>query len=151
MYGARSLAASLSLAIGVLLSSSAAKAGVVLITAEEAQLAPPQLVASSRGITRAPRIELSAEDEAPLHSPFHLRLQFHAFGGSSIDPNSVTITYLRRSNVDLTPRVRPFIRQTGIDIPDAEAPPGAHMIRVYVTDSDGRQATANFTLNVAPD
>lgn len=137
-------------AVLLLVSLPAAKAGVVLITQDEARLPPPQQLASSRGITRGPRIELSAADEGRLHSPFRFTLRFHAFGGSSIDPNSVAITYLRSSEIDLTPRVRPFVRQTGIDIPDAEAPPGEHVIRVNIRDSEGRQATANFTLAVAP-
>jgi hypothetical protein len=62
-------------------------------------------------------------------SPVHFALDFRAFGGSSIDPNAVAITYLRRSEIDLALRVRPYVRQTGIDLPDAEAPPGEHAIR----------------------
>ena len=130
---------------------STARAGIVLITAEEARLPPPQNVAWSRGITRAPRIELAAADERHLHSPIHFQLRFHAFGGSSIDVGSVEITYLRISNVDLTPRLRPFIRAAGIDVLDAEVPPGEHLIRVNVRDSEGRQATSNFVLSVSPE
>jgi hypothetical protein len=134
----------------LLASLSLAQAGVVLITVDEARLPPPQQVAWSRGITRAPRIELSPLDDGHLHSPFHFKLKFRAFGGSSIDPNSVAVTYVRGSNIDITSRVRPFANASGIDIPDAEAPPGEHLIKVTVSDSEGRQGVANFTLSVAP-
>jgi hypothetical protein len=130
---------------------STARAGIVLITAEEARLPPPQNAAWSRGITRAPRIELAAADDGHLHSPIHFQLRLHAFGGASIDVGSVEVTYLRISNIDLTPRLRPFIRATGIDVPEAEIPPGEHMIRVNVRDSEGRQATSNFVLSISPD
>lgn len=127
-----------------------ASAGVILITPEEARLPASKQVASSRAITRGPRIEVSDLDDGKLHSPLHLKLKFLAFGGSSIDMNTLTVTYLRGSNIDLTQRIKPFVRPTGIDIPDAEVPPGEHAIRVDLKDSDGRPATVSFLLAVAP-
>jgi hypothetical protein len=35
-------------------------------------------------------------------------------------------------------------------MPEAELPPGEYMVRVDVKDSDGRPATASFTLTVLP-
>ncbi len=125
-------------------------AGVVLITPEEANLPAPKQLASSRAITRGPRIEVSDLDDGKLHSPLHFKLRFRAFGGSSIDLDSLAVTYLRGSNIDLTPRVKAFVRPTGIDIPDAVVPPGEHAIRVDLKDSEGRAVTVNFLLAVAP-
>jgi hypothetical protein len=136
----------------IMTAAPKAGAGVILITPEEAQLPAPkpmQLV-SSRAITRGPRIEVSGIDDGKLHSPLHFKLKFLAFGGSAVDINTVTVTYLRGPNIDLTERIRPFVRPTGIDIPDAEVPPGEHAIRVDLKDSDGRSATANFVLAVSP-
>jgi hypothetical protein len=127
-----------------------AAAGVILITPEEAKLPAPTQLASTRAITRGPRIEVSNLDDGKLHSPLHFNLKFRAFGGSSIDLDSLSVTYLRGSNVDLTQRVRPYARPTGIDIPDAEVPPGEHAIRVDLKDSEGRAATVNFVLAVTP-
>jgi hypothetical protein len=127
-----------------------ATAGVILITPEEAKLPAPKQIASSRAITRGPRIEVLDIDDGKLHSPLHFKLRFLAFGGSAIDMNAVTVTYLRGPNVDLTERIKPFVRPTGIDIPDAEVPPGEHAIRVDLKDTDGRSATANFVLTVSP-
>ena len=45
-------------------------------------------------------------------------------GGAKIDTDSVRMTYLRTSNVDPTPRIKPFVQTTGIEIPDVELPAG---------------------------
>jgi hypothetical protein len=129
---------------------STANAGVVLITPEEAKLPAPKQIADSRAITRGPRIEISDIDDGKLQSPLHFKLKFRSYGGSSIDVGSVTVTYLRSPNVDLTERVKPYLRSTGIDIPDAEVPPGEHAIRIDLKDSEGRSANTSFLLAVAP-
>ena len=107
------------------------------------------MVADRRGITRGPKIKLLDESE-PVHSPMHLQVTFESFGGAKIDLESVKVTYLRTPNVDLTPRVKPFVQGAGIDIPDVELPLGEHMVRIDVKDSDGRIGTTSFVLKVAP-
>jgi hypothetical protein len=130
---------------------SSARANHLLISEEEAKLPPPKgaVVADRRGITRGPRIEVVGEREQN-HSPLHLQLKFESFGGSKIDPGSLRVTYLRNPNVDLTDRVRSFASVSGLDMPDAELPPGDHMIRVDIKDSDGRAGTTSFLLKVLP-
>jgi len=134
------------------LAGTRALAGTVLITPDEAKRPPAKGATGmdSRGITRGPHIELADIDKGEVHSPLHLLIRFQAFGGASIDLNGLQVTYLRMPSVDLTPRVKPFAQPTGIDIPDAELPPGDHPVRVDVRDSDGRVATANFVLKVTP-
>lgn len=124
-------------------------AGVVLITPEEASLPAPRQVASARAITRGPRIEVSSIDEGKLDSPLHFKLKFLAFGGSAIDVNTLAVTYFRGPNIDLTNRIRPYAKPSGIDIPDAEVPPGEHSIRIDVKDTDGRIGSLNFILAVS--
>ena len=133
------------------LVSPSARANNLLISEEEAKLPPPKgaVVADRRGITRGPRIEVVGEREQN-HSPLHLQLKFESFGGSKIDPGSLRVTYLRNPNVDLTERVRSFASVSGLDMPDAELPPGDHMIRVDIRDSDGRIGTTSFLLKVVP-
>ena len=123
-------------------------ANLVLITADEAKLPPPQgVVASSRGVTRGPKVELVSQPGA-LHSPSPLQLKFQTFGGAKIDVEAVQATYLRTPNVDLTPRIKPFVTLGGINVPAAELPPGEHILRVDIKDSDGRSGTATFVLKV---
>ena len=70
------------------------------------------------------------------------------------DPNAKTddvkVIYLKQPNVDLTPRVKAFVQPTGIDMPDAQLPPGDHLVRIDVKDSEGRVSTTSFVLKIAP-
>jgi hypothetical protein len=126
-----------------------ARAGVVLITPEEAQLPTPKGVFAQRAITRGPRIELSDSDSGELRSPLRLQLKFRGFGGASINLDSLRVTYLKQPNVDLTSRVKPYAQPAGIEIPDAEAPPGQHFVRIEIQDSEGRRTITTFLLNVS--
>jgi len=123
-----------------------------LITEEEAKL-PPQKGAvpnSGRGITRGPKITLPNEEAASQASPIRLQVKFQTFGGSSVDLDALKVTYLKSPVVDLTPRVKPFVQSTGIDMPDAQLPPGEHLLRVDLKDSEGRPASASFLLKISP-
>jgi hypothetical protein len=128
-----------------------ARAAHVLITEEEAKLPPPRgaVAADRRGITRGPKVDVVLQGDQ-VHSPMHFQLKFESFGGAKIDPDSVKVTYLRTPNVDLTPRIKPFVQPTGIDMPDVELPVGDHMVRVDIKDSDGRVGSTSFVLKVVP-
>jgi hypothetical protein len=122
-----------------------------LITAEEAAL-PPQKGAvpnSGRGITRGPKIQVS-EAEGLRASPMRFQVKFQTYGGSNIDLDALKVTYLKSPVVDLTPRIKPFTQATGIDMPEAQLPPGEHLVRVDVKDSEGRTASTSFLLKIAP-
>lgn len=60
------------------------------------------------------------------------------------------VTYMKNPSVDLTPRLKPFVQSTGIDMPGAELPPGDHLIRFDLKDSDGCAASTSFTLKITP-
>lgn len=125
-------------------------AAAPLITPEEAAL-PPQKGAvpnSARGITRGPKIQVSEEGMRP--SPMRFQVKFQTFGGSNIDLDALKVTYLKTPVVDLTPRIKPFAQPSGIDMPDAQLPPGEHLVRVDVKDSEGRTASTSFLLKIAP-
>jgi|ERR1041385_8726601 hypothetical protein len=128
-----------------------AHAGNVLIKAEEASLPAPPTTASvtlvTRGITRKPNVILVTPG-ASVSSPFNLQFKFEAHGGSHIKPGTFRMIYMRTPNVDLTARVKPFVTAAGVDMAGAEVPPGQHIIRVTISDSENREGSAVFTLNV---
>lgn len=147
-------AACIAFAFGAIVATTArpAWAGPVLITEAEAKLPVLKgaVPSASRGITRGPRIEVvDMPADGSLHSPMHLQLKFQAFGGAKVDPSAVQVTYLKSPEVDLTDRVKPFVQASGIDMPEAVLPPGDHILRVDVKDSDGRTGTTSFVLKVA--
>lgn len=148
----RSLLTAAILATGfALIAGTPASAGTVLISADEAKLPPPKgaVGVATRGITRGPKVAYIGAADA-TKSPMRLQLKFESFGGAKIDTDSLKVTYVKTPAVDLTPRLQPFVKSDGIDMPDAELPAGDHLIRVDVKDSDGRVATTSFTLKIAP-
>lgn len=121
----------------------------VLITAEEAQLPPPKGAVGNerRGVTRGPKVELVSPTE--IQSPSKFQLKFQSFGGATIDLSAVKVVYMRTPNVDLTSRIKTYLQPTGVDMADVVLPPGEHMLRVDIKDSDGRAGSTSFVLKVA--
>jgi hypothetical protein len=137
--------------LAVMLSTSAG-AALELISATEAALPNGvNLELNRRAITRGPKVVVisPAPNAGTVRSPLNLLLKFEAYGGATIDPQFVNITYLKRPNINLTPRVGQLIRPNGIEVHHAEVPPGTHHIRVDVKDNAGRVGSTTFTLIVA--
>jgi len=134
-----------------LMTASAGCHAFKLISDKEAGLPDMPTALVVRGITRGPGIKMTAPDPdaAPATAPFNLKVVFQPRGGSKIDIASVKVTYLKAQPVDLSDRVKPGLSEAGIDLKDAEAPPGAHAIQISVADSEGRKTSAVFTLKVA--
>lgn len=125
----------------------------MLISEAEAKL--PQAQDSSmatRGLTRGPAIELisPAIGTTSVKSPLPLKIKFTGRNNIAIDPASVKLTYLKAPPVDLTERVKSYVSKDGIDMAAAEVPPGTHVLRLDVKDTEGRTASSTITLSVAP-
>lgn len=123
----------------------------VLITSDEAALPAAAVIDMSfRGVTRAPRVQIVSPklNEPDLASPLNLICRFQSFGGASIDPESVKFTYLKKPSVDLTKRLKAFIKKDGVEMPTAEVPPGEHAIRIDLKDSEGRASMSFLTFTV---
>jgi hypothetical protein len=122
-----------------------------LITESEAALPPDQNLGRTRGILRGPTVVIVSPPPAAglMKSPLTLKIKFEAYGGAKIDIDSVLLTYMKQPAIDLTQRIKPFIAATGIDVLDAEVPPGTHTIRVNVTDTGGHSSSTDFTFSVS--
>jgi hypothetical protein len=137
------------LLFGLALIPVRSQAGTILITEQEARLPGVHVGATSRGITRGPSVELLESGET-LHSPVHFQVRFQAFGGNKINLDTLRVSYLKSPEIDLMPRLSRFIQRSGIDIPDAELPPGEHPFRIEVSDTEGRTRSSVFVLKVVP-
>lgn len=135
-----------------LLSATAADA-FELVTKEEAALpaGPPPALQIRGSPTRRPKVVIVSPPPGAglMHSPVELKLQFQAHGGAQIDPSSVVVTYLKEPAIDITQRIMPFITANGIDIAQAEVPPGKHQFWIEVKDQTGRAGGAEIDFQVA--
>lgn len=123
-----------------------------LITPAEASLpAAPADEEGTRGLTRGPSVDQrspSPDAMTPL-GPLTLDVVFAAHNGATVDPGSVRLTYLKEPAIDLTQRLKPYITSTGIKAADVDVPPGTHLIRIDLTDSQGRSTTTIMKIEVA--
>ena len=126
---------------------------IVLITSDEAQLPTPvtSSITMRAGVTRGPQISalLPKPDAKGVTSPFRFQVKFIARSGAKIDSDSVQVVYLKQPLIELTGRLKQYIKADGIDIEAAEAPPGTHSIKFDVKDLEGRAGSALLTFNVA--
>ena len=106
---------------------------------------------ATRGITRGPGIELvSPAPGANVKSPLPLKIKFVGRNNIPIETASVKLTYLKTPMVDLTDRIKSHLTKDGIEMDQADVPPGNHLIRIDVKDAEGRSASTTITLAVAP-
>jgi hypothetical protein len=126
-------------------------AAEILITKEEAGLpATPAIAMTTRGLTRGPGIEqLSPNPDRPVSSPLPLKIRFQIRNNVEIDPASIKLTYLKMKPIDLTDRIKKYVKPDGIEMNGAEVPPGVHSLRLDLQDKQGRVATAIIKLTVA--
>jgi hypothetical protein len=151
-------AASLALAVAALyLAASPIVAtparALQLVTEAEAALPPshvPDLVRRG-GPTRRPSIVVASPPvgAGEVHSPLNLKVRLRAFGGAKIDPESIVLTYEKTPLIDITQRIIQFISPDGIDVPDAQLPPGRHAFYIEAKDDEGRLATMEFSFEVS--
>lgn len=122
-----------------------------LIKEEEAKLPAAAGIPATRAITRGPGIKQIAPDATAgtLKSPLKLKLSFEPRGGAKIDVNSIRLTYLKATPVDLTDRVKHGVSDGGIELSGAEVPPGEHEIQVSVQDTEGRKGNHTIRMTVA--
>ncbi len=137
-----------------LVAASGASAALELISpAEAAKPNSPTaaLEVGLRGVTRGPTVTVVSPlpETGFLRSPVNLVIKFEPHGGTTIDPQSVVVTYMKKDPIDLTQRVENLITPQGIEVRGAEIPPGTHYIRVAVKDSAAHRGSDTFTVKIA--
>lgn len=142
-------AATAALALAFMPTASA-RAEVLITKAEAAAPTPGRMAGATRGLTRGPGIEqLSPNPVQRVASPFAFKVKFVIRNDVPVDPASVKLTYMKAKPIDLTERIKAHITPGGIAMSEAEVPPGTHILRLDVTDMQGRNGSAIIKLNVA--
>jgi hypothetical protein len=122
------------------------------VTEQEAALPPdrlPRLELRGSPTRRPSAVVVSPPPNAGVvKSPLSLKVKLEAHGGSKVDPDSVVVTYKKTPLIDITQRIMPFISADGIEVPDAEVPPGRHEFHIELKDKDGRLGGADFSFQV---
>jgi hypothetical protein len=139
-------------AFGLALGGAYPASAFQLITNDEAKLpAGPVVQIATRGLTRGPTVDqvAPAPDAMAPTGTLEFDVTFAPHNGATIDPGKVRVTYLKQPEIDLTQRLKAFITPKGIDAKDVTVPPGTHMIRIEVTDSDGRSTSQIMKIQVA--
>jgi hypothetical protein len=133
--------------VSVAAIASSAAAGVIqLITPEQASLKPkgeipPPLV--SKGPAPAIQVVLP-ETNVIENTPFHVKIVFIPLPDSAIDPKSLKLNLLVGGFVpfSLLDKVKGLITQKGLDVPQANVPPGGpYTIEARIADLKGRTGT----------
>jgi hypothetical protein len=83
-----------------------------------------------------------------IQSPFEFKVKFEPHGGTQINLDTLTVVYKRIPAIDLTARIKPYVRPDGIDMPSAEVPAGEHRIMITVRDSAGHEGQADIHFGV---
>jgi hypothetical protein len=142
----------IAVAFGLVLGAAHSASAFQLITNDEAQLpAAPVVQIATRGLTRGPTVDqvAPAPDAMAPNGALEFDVTFAPHNGATIDPSKVRVTYLKQPEIDLTQRLKAYITPKGIDAKDVTVPPGTHMIRIEVTDSDGRSTSQIMKIQVA--
>jgi hypothetical protein len=125
---------------------------IQLVTEQEAALPADHLPGLTlRGSpTRRPSVVVVSPPPSAgvMKSPLSLKVRLQAFGGAKIDPDSIVVTYKKMPMIDITQRIKPFISPEGIEVPEAEVPPGIHEFRIELKDKDGRLGGMEFSFQV---
>jgi hypothetical protein len=134
---------------GLLAAGAQGASAVTLITDSEAQLPKAPKAESRAGLTRGPSIEVvTPQAEEQVRSPARIAVRFVPHGGGQIAPDSVKLVYMSNPRVDLTERVKNYIKGDSLTIPDAEMPAGTHQLMLQVKDNEGRSGKEYLTLKV---
>ncbi len=135
------------LPLGAMAFAQAAGA-MTLINTDEAQLPdPPVIDEPVRGLNAATAFfQMLPPRGAVAHSPFQLVIRFE----DPCDPATLVISYFKQPAIDLTARIKPYINAQGINIPDAEAPPGNYKLRLVCRTDTGKREAGFVLFSVAP-
>ena len=130
--------------------SCAESADSWLITPAEAVLAPAQDEGiRSRALNDAgPGIEfIKPLDGAVVSSPAEILIRFLP-KTVTIDLTTVKVTLLKFIPIDLTDRLKPYVKPDGIAVKEAKVPTGAYRVRITLSDAQGKTSMREISFEI---
>jgi hypothetical protein len=121
---------------------------VMLVTEEQAGLD------NARGIVEevddGPTIKIkSPENGSILTGPFRLYVEItKKAGGANVNMKTLKVNYLKMITINITSKVKDYIKGNKVDVPNAEFPVGNHRTEIYIEDVDGNVSRKLFTVTV---
>ena len=123
-----------------------------LITREEArQPAVPLLrgMECTRSEGEGPQVKIvSPRLDGPLHMPLAIDIVFEAASNKIIDYDSLRLKYLKLISIDLTDRVKPYLKNNRLMVRDVKVPQGRHCLQLSIGYTSGEETLMEIFLNV---
>jgi hypothetical protein len=130
--------------------------GLTLITSEEAAQ-PDGPVATPRGIETltvkgaGPEIRIfSPKQDEPIRAPVKLDVAFETSPDKAIDYETFTVKYLKLISIDLTGRLKPYLRNDRLVVTDVNVPQGRHRLQLSIAYVSGEKTTMDIILRIDP-
>ena len=71
-------------------------------------------------------------------TPFPLEIEFESRpGGLPAKMETLKVSYLKLIELDITDRVRPYLRENRLLVKDCNIPQGRHRVKISIADRDG--------------
>jgi hypothetical protein len=119
-----------------------------LISPEEASR--PRVSARGPSFGRGPSVDVaSPRSDETVRAPIRVRILFVAHGGTQVDLRKARIVYMVDPLVDLTGRLKPYLTSDGLEIDEADVPPGSHQILIWLFDTDGNESKSYVDFTIA--
>lgn len=122
-----------------------------LITPEEAAKADvpytwrgPEFVSEGNG----PQVKIVfPKFSGPLDIPFTIEIIFEASSGKVIDYDSFRVKYVKLIPIDLTGRLKPYLRENRLIVEDVKVPTGKHRLHLFISYTSGERTDVTVVLN----
>lgn len=131
--------------------------GLALFTAEELQAWDAEtegMVATESVITNSsgdgPLISIESPGESgTVNSPAAIRVLFQPGpSGEPANPDSFKFLLKKLITIDLTDRVTDYVTADGIDVDEADIPPGKYKFEMRIADMAGNESARQFKMRV---
>lgn len=120
-----------------------------LISAKEGKMEKVPFEVNRHAVGRGPSIRIYGPKKSePSAVPFDLQIRFEAYGGATIDEDSLRVIYFSWPRTDLTSRLRPKLLGGALHLQDVSAPPGEHQLQITVRDSRGYEREVLYEFRI---